>query len=482
MEKIKPLNREDWVDADPVNGVAGAIPPAKAFSQTMAEMVNVIESAGLTPSGDDLTQFDQAIKGLVKKEVDEANLLAVSNTVYQRGVGDFYFTHNKNRGTKTTGSQNGGYECNGDEFAESDFEGEATPYKLLCDNLLPWVSYSNYKQILGRFGNCGFFALDKENKTFKVPTITDAFLQAGTPGVFKEAGIPNILGKFESGANSSWADTRTGWEGAFKLGKARGGSGERRGMSQYQGEFDASLSNPIYGNSDTVQPNAVTCRVMVQLANEIDNATSIEKYLNELKEAKNDALNSINTSLNKLEQTEAEALKAIADDKEAAVDEINTAKNDATDKFMAVADEYLQDIEKDRADFEQFIDETIEPFYDKFEEKVEQAQEQIPALDEQNEQALENIETLRGLNEFAMTTAEKAENAATAATEAEENAVNAKEEIKTMVQDAIKRVDDKILDIDEGVGNGVTFKEILSDEQLRLVIVCDETMTFNVVE
>ena len=107
MEKIKPLNREDWVDADPANGVAGAIPPAKAFSQTMEEMVNVIISSGQEPSGEDLHQFEKGIKGLVKKEVDEANLLAVSNTVYQNHVGSFVFTHNKMRGTKATGSLNG---------------------------------------------------------------------------------------------------------------------------------------------------------------------------------------------------------------------------------------------------------------------------------------------------------------------------------------------------------------------------------------
>lgn len=131
MELVKPINRDDWGDPDPANNIPGAIPPAKAFSQTMAEMVNVIKSAGLTPSGEDLTQFDQAIKALVQKKVDEANMLAVSNTVYQRNIGDFVFTNNKMRGTKATGSLNGAYECNGDEFSDTDFEGESTPYQLL---------------------------------------------------------------------------------------------------------------------------------------------------------------------------------------------------------------------------------------------------------------------------------------------------------------------------------------------------------------
>ena len=29
-------------------------------------------------------------------------------------------------------------------------------------------------------------------------------------------------------------------------------------------EFDASRSNPIYGNSDTVQPNSISCRFYIK--------------------------------------------------------------------------------------------------------------------------------------------------------------------------------------------------------------------------
>ncbi|MBS4773441.1 MAG: hypothetical protein KHX55_04100 [Proteobacteria bacterium] len=434
MEIIKPINREDWVDADPANGIVGAIPPAKAFSQTMEEMVNVILASGQEPSGEDLHQFEKGIKQLVQLKVDEANLLAVSNTVYQRNVGDFFYTHNKLRGTAATGSLNGGFECNGDEFAEADFTGDANPYTLLVNNQLPWVSYENYAQIVARFGNCGYFGLDKTNKKFKVPTITSAFLQSGTPGVFKEAGLPNITGEFASGANVSWADTRTEWKGAFRLGRARGGSGERRGMTQYFGNFDASWSNVIYGKSSTVQPPAVSARIMVQLANEIDNATSVEKYLAQIKDAQKSALTSIQAAISNLSATAEQALTDIDTSKTNALTALDAAKTSALAALQALYDSSIADIQIEIADLQKYVDKTVEPLYDAFDAAVEKSDENIVTLTEQNTTAEQNIAKLTQLNEGATalaytvhenaTTAETAAAAATAAQTAAETAVN----------------------------------------------------------
>lgn len=434
MEIIKPINRDDWGDADPVNNIPGAIPPAKAFSQTMEEMVNVILASGQEPSGEDLHQFEKGIKQLVQLKVDEANLLAVSNTIYQRNVGDFFYTNNKMRGTKATGSLNGGYECNGDEFAEADFTGDANPYTLLVNNQLPWVSYDNYAQILARFGNCGYFGLDKTNKKFKVPTITTAFLQSGTPGTFKEAGLPNITGEFASGANVSWADTRTEWKGAFRLGNARGGTGERRGMVQYFGKFDASWSNSIYGKSSTVQPPAIGTRIMVQLANEIDNATSVEKYLAQIKDAQKAALAAIQTSISNLSATAEKALADIATDKTGALTAIDTAKTNALEALQKLYDESIADIQVEIEDLKKYVDETVEPLYEAFDDALEKSDTNIATLTTQNNKAEQNITTLTPLNEGAtelayavQLNATAAENAATAATNAQtavETAVN----------------------------------------------------------
>lgn len=49
-------------------GITGAIPPDKAFTNPQMEIVNAIRGAGLTPSGDDLTQLFQAIQALIAAE------------------------------------------------------------------------------------------------------------------------------------------------------------------------------------------------------------------------------------------------------------------------------------------------------------------------------------------------------------------------------------------------------------------------------
>ena len=433
MEKVKPLNREDWVDADPEKGVVGAIPPAKAFSQTMEEMVNVIEASGQTPSGDDLHQFDKAIKALVQQKIDESDILAVSNTVYQRGVGDFYFTEDMSRGTKATGSQNGGFECNGDEFSQNDFTGEATPYAKLLAGQLPSVSYQQYAEILSQYGNCGYFALDTTNGKFKVPTITTAFLQAGTPGAFKEAGIPNITGTFASGANVSWGETQKSWSGAFTLGALNGGTGERRGMGQYQGNFDASKSNPIYGKSDTVQPPAVCMRVMVQLANEIDNATSIEKYTTQIKNAKTDALAAIATSLENLDETTTTALNNVTTAGSEALSAINTAKTTAVSDITQAGNNVISEIEIEKTDLQTYVDETVEPLYENLDTANETAETHISTLQTQNALAEDNIEELTTLNQTA---AQTVATVTQKATEAAQNAQVAQEKADLATQKA----------------------------------------------
>jgi len=418
MEKIKPLNREDWGDPDPANNIPGAIPPAKAFSQTMAEMINVIESAGLTPSGKDLTQFDQAIKALVQKKVDEANMLAVSNTVYQRNIGDFIFTNNKMKGTKATGSLNGAYECNGDEFSDTDFEGESTPYQLLVAGNLPSVTYAKYAEILKKYGNCGYYALDTAAKKFKIPTIKTAFLQAGTPGEFKEAGIPNITGEitFVQRAYSTTdpihgtgaLDASTPYKDQI-LFRAGGGWG---GFGNWQLKFNASKSSPVYGKSSTVQPPAVCTRVMVQLANEIDNATSLEKYLDQIKEAQKTALNTI-TQTAQSEKTAA--VEAINTEETEALNAVENKETEALNKLTAKESEVLAKFETEQNDLKTYVEIAVEPKYDAFEEAIAAADEKIQALTaqnttadgniaeltEQNELAAENIEALTNLNNTA---------------------------------------------------------------------------------
>lgn len=116
--------------------------------------------------------------------------------------------------------------------------------------------------VLIKVDNIEIFNGTKSN-TFKVPTIKDGAViqQALTNsklGKSYNAGLPNITGKVVS-------DYSSNWEGVFYDGgtiKGGGGSG-----NDSIAIFDASRSSSIYGNSDTVQPNAVALRYFVVVAN-----------------------------------------------------------------------------------------------------------------------------------------------------------------------------------------------------------------------
>lgn len=53
-----------YINANPVGGIEGSIPPAEAIEHPMREIIAVIEAAGLTPDEGDLTQLLQAIQEL----------------------------------------------------------------------------------------------------------------------------------------------------------------------------------------------------------------------------------------------------------------------------------------------------------------------------------------------------------------------------------------------------------------------------------
>lgn len=102
----------------------------------------------------------------------------------------------------------------------------------------------------------------------KTPTLNNGcFLEgSGSPGMSKDAGIPNITGR----AGYYYCYTPEGHEherknGAFTWNEDGGGvsrsisdKNDETGTSSGLFYFDASQSNPIYGKADTVQPKSYT--------------------------------------------------------------------------------------------------------------------------------------------------------------------------------------------------------------------------------
>ena len=132
------------------------------------------------------------------------------------------------------------------------FSGTTAPNGyLLCDG----ASYkvADYPDLYAVIGNT--YGGDTEN--FNVPNLVDKFIQGSTTsGTEKEAGLPNITGTFYHDTNATLS-----LSGAF-FSYTRGSSinlkNDDANKSSGYISFDASKSNSIYGNSDTVQPPALT--------------------------------------------------------------------------------------------------------------------------------------------------------------------------------------------------------------------------------
>lgn len=96
-----------------------------------------------------------------------------------------------------------------------------------------------------------------DSNNFVLPNFKNRTLWGSEDGTFGyiEAGLPNITGQIH--------DNEDGYEESGALYSS--GSGRYSGHPQNPGReylnFDASRSNPIYGNSDTVQPPSIKVRV-----------------------------------------------------------------------------------------------------------------------------------------------------------------------------------------------------------------------------
>lgn len=111
--------------------------------------------------------------------------------------------------------------------------------------------------------------------TATLPNLNGRYLRAdSTPGRMVEAGLPNITGTAHAllGPNGRIAwdteDTSSGLTGPFytsgKYGNyASGGTTTGGEEHPHNLNFDASRSNPIYGNSTTVTPLTYTVRAFI---------------------------------------------------------------------------------------------------------------------------------------------------------------------------------------------------------------------------
>ena len=157
---------------------------------------------------------------------------------------------------------------------------------------------AEYDAELSSKGFCGWYVIDEVNNTIRLPYYGAAFLQGYVSGdVDKQAGVPNITGTL---VPKVYGNTPVGMDlsGCF-TGSDIGvysnpdGGGDTSGNRFRVANFNAANSNPIYGRSSTVQPNAISIYYYIVVATV---ATSISAAEWDAKQDKSNLVTSISAS------------------------------------------------------------------------------------------------------------------------------------------------------------------------------------------
>lgn len=129
-------------------------------------------------------------------------------------------------------------------------------------------------------GNVPFYSKGDGSTTFRVPSLkcwvrgSNGIEEVGS---YLAAGLPNITGTIPIGAYNG--DGNRDWQyGAFKnANDTTFNSGDSYSAGHhYKVEFDASLSNPLYGNTNTVQPQSIVGMWLVKAYGTVSNVGSTD--------------------------------------------------------------------------------------------------------------------------------------------------------------------------------------------------------------
>ena len=160
---------------------------------------------------------------------------------------------------------------------------------LQADHPGLFVTEADWQASVAAYGACGKFVYDATAGTLRLPKVTgflEASIDAAALGDLVEAGLPNITGGFNKTAFSTGGFDLASLSGAFSS-----GSGVNRSTMAADAmkpsqiiSFDASRSNPIYGNSATVQPQSIKGFVYMVLANTVKAPVVVdaEQYANDV--------------------------------------------------------------------------------------------------------------------------------------------------------------------------------------------------------
>ena len=152
----------------------------------------------------------------------------------------------------------------GKDVPAGTLRADGTTYTNMRDSFpefYEWVVSSGLTVPLADYslveGSCGYYGLDTSTGTVRMPTLAAGVfgaVAAGKYGQAVQAGLPNITGGYTDARAYPYADVTGAFTGTYTM--TFGGAYSSNGTGGHI-VFDASNSNAIYGNSDTVTPTHV---------------------------------------------------------------------------------------------------------------------------------------------------------------------------------------------------------------------------------
>ena len=263
------------------------------FYQVGEEIRNCIIAAGITPDKTKVNQLTQAIRLLCDIPFASTSVFgkvklsnSVNDTAQNTAPTSFALSQTWGEATRdaslsakgrvklvnsvsststseaaTPNSVKVAYDKGVDAYnlAESH-QNHLTPTGAVCmflSNAIPsgWLKLAG--QTIYRSQYPSLFTKMGWGDSFTLPNMNGRFAEgSNSPGQYKSAGLPNITGTTQTNDDTSAVG------GAFRVERPFGTDNHAtlwyQLINEYQVSFDASRSNPIYGNSPTVQPNSVT--------------------------------------------------------------------------------------------------------------------------------------------------------------------------------------------------------------------------------
>lgn len=222
--------------------------------------VHTVNGDKTIPTLDGMDELETRVENVEKKVSSSENKMSLIETEI-------------NEVNKNIADVNANVESVGEQVAQWVLVGEVKQYfgatipdkYLLCNG--QEIAQADYPELYAVIGSLECCQSENEGM-FKVPDLQDRFLQGanGNLGTVKEAGLPNITGRF--GTHEGNSGTTIGLQDfsgcIYGSGDGRGYTDDGGYIASKYANFDASLSSSIYGKSDTVQPPAISVNYIIR--------------------------------------------------------------------------------------------------------------------------------------------------------------------------------------------------------------------------